>query len=675
MSIVSLTPSAEQLIIIQSLKFKQNILTEAVAGSGKTTTALLMATMNPKLSFMLVTYSSSLKTETRNKVSSSGIDNLIIESYHSLFHNNFTHGKCSMDHELDMLLITNAEPITKTLKHIDVLIVDEVQDINPLRHKALKHAYKFMTKVPPFYLFGDRHQCIFDYMGSHPVSVIRANEIFNFNDYPWGRCSLTISYRCPPIITNYINKCLLGTEYMKPYKTNGPRDEIVYITDIGRTANYIKGLIHGNHYLPSEIMVLAASVKSSSNRSLKITDLENKVSKLGIPTYSWKDDERCPNSAESNGKVRFMTRHASKGLEAKVVILMTHYNIAYTHYDTEASPDICTCPIYVEASRSMEKLVLCFGPKSNIFEFTPRDAFKEICKPLSNDDFKCLPSLLKIPKRRDGREISSKPITHMVGRASHNTIELVESCINIEQASEPGEELNIPLNIRCNHGLESVSSIVGTMLPIMYADKIANYGSIVSTVCNTFETSRSKDKELKGFVKGIVNKSVDARTTSDYIKIAMAQMTNEDRRLARIRQIERYDFVKDDISNLAMDRMRKLGLTVEGKDAKIGFEVSSAAVHGGDDRICGIADCVDWKNNTIYEFKCVTYLTHTHMLQLIVYMRLFNMPNGVLYNIRNDHKYVVKCKDMDILDKVVDSLLEDNRVVSKGSEEDFIAMI
>jgi hypothetical protein len=72
--------SAEQQHVVDSLR-THNIIVDAVAGSGKTTTMLQMARQYPQWKFLLLTYNSKLRLEGVEKAK--GIPNITIHTFHS----------------------------------------------------------------------------------------------------------------------------------------------------------------------------------------------------------------------------------------------------------------------------------------------------------------------------------------------------------------------------------------------------------------------------------------------------------------------------------------------------------------------------------------------------------------------------------------------------------------
>lgn len=61
-------PSEEQKAIIENLKNQYNITVEAVAGSGKTTTCLLIAKSFKEKEVLILTYNKRLADETKEKI-------------------------------------------------------------------------------------------------------------------------------------------------------------------------------------------------------------------------------------------------------------------------------------------------------------------------------------------------------------------------------------------------------------------------------------------------------------------------------------------------------------------------------------------------------------------------------------------------------------------------------
>jgi len=76
--------SEEQRKIIRALQ-THNVVVDAVAGSGKTTTVLGIGQTYIKMNILLLTYNSRLKQECRDKFKLLGVENVKVHNYHSFF--------------------------------------------------------------------------------------------------------------------------------------------------------------------------------------------------------------------------------------------------------------------------------------------------------------------------------------------------------------------------------------------------------------------------------------------------------------------------------------------------------------------------------------------------------------------------------------------------------------
>jgi superfamily I DNA/RNA helicase len=156
-----LNPSEEQQEIIECLRDGTNVITDSVAGSGKTTTILFAALSFPEKRIIVVTYNSRLKAETRERVKKNNIKNLEVHSYHSLGLQYYTN-PCNTDTHLVNIIRHQKKPTGKL--HADIFILDESQDMRKDYYYFLKKVMKDMNN-PNLQLFvmGDHMQCIYQF--------------------------------------------------------------------------------------------------------------------------------------------------------------------------------------------------------------------------------------------------------------------------------------------------------------------------------------------------------------------------------------------------------------------------------------------------------------------------------------------------------------------------------
>lgn len=150
--------SAEQCAIARSIKAGLNVVVDAVAGSGKTTTLLHIAAASPEKRVLLLTYNARLKAETRCRAA--GLKNLEAHSYHSLGYKYYS-PDCRRDAGLRAAVEADARP-TRALPPFGLVVLDEAQDATPLLFafaaKALRDIRRRAGAPPQLLVVGDALQ-------------------------------------------------------------------------------------------------------------------------------------------------------------------------------------------------------------------------------------------------------------------------------------------------------------------------------------------------------------------------------------------------------------------------------------------------------------------------------------------------------------------------------------
>ena len=136
-SILLMNPvSAEQALIIHNVKtVGTNVVVDAVAGSGKSTTILSLAKAMPKHKIIQITYNSMLRCEIKQKVEEHVLDNLDVHTYHSLAVK-YYFASAYTDTGIRHIMKTGLPPrIHIPRKHI--IVVDEAQDLTRLQCRVI----------------------------------------------------------------------------------------------------------------------------------------------------------------------------------------------------------------------------------------------------------------------------------------------------------------------------------------------------------------------------------------------------------------------------------------------------------------------------------------------------------------------------------------------------------
>ena len=134
-------PSEEQQIIIDHIKSGKNVIVNAVAGSGKSTTIISLARQLSDKTIFQITYNSMLRHEMKEKVENLDLPNLTIHTFHSLAVKYYL-DSAHTDTELRHILYHKTPPRIKPLPNIDILAIDEAQDMSLLYFHFI---YKFIS--------------------------------------------------------------------------------------------------------------------------------------------------------------------------------------------------------------------------------------------------------------------------------------------------------------------------------------------------------------------------------------------------------------------------------------------------------------------------------------------------------------------------------------------------
>lgn len=320
--------SQEQQQVIDYLKTNRNVVVNSVAGSGKTTCNLHIATYFTEKNILLLTYNSKLKLETREKVKALKLTKLETHSYHS-FCVKYYHHQCFTDTEIDDILENNTKPQIQF--HYDFIILDEAQDISPRLFQLIcKIARDNNDKQALYCVMGDEKQSIYDFNRADQRFITFAEQIFKFNSFPWNKCKLSQSFRITKPMAEFLNGCALNEERIFSDKEITSKNKRAvkpkyFICDAfnyneNRVYEVVKHYIK-NGYEAEDIFVLAASIL---NPKTPIRYLENKLKhdyKNQIPIFIPTDDETPLEEDVVRGKMVFSTFHQAKGLERKIVIV------------------------------------------------------------------------------------------------------------------------------------------------------------------------------------------------------------------------------------------------------------------------------------------------------------------------------------------------------------------
>ena len=674
---MAVSPSEEQLEVIQAIKDGYNVLTDSVAGSGKTTTILFLAKAMPEKKIVVVTYNARLKTETRERVKKNKFTNIDIHSYHSFGLQHYT-SPCNTDTHLVNIVRQKKKPVCPL--SCDILILDESQDMR-------KDYYFFLRKVIEdikhkslqLFVMGDHMQCIYEFLEADSRYLTLADKIFP-SIHPWKRCYLKTSYRITKSMEWFLNDVVLGYPRMKSakecsipvkYYTGDPFFKVP-----AALGQEIKILLSSG-IKPSDIFILAPSIRSP-NPMNPVKKFENLLVRMGIPCYVPLSDDEELRDDVTKEKIVFSSFHQSKGLERKVVIVMS-FSTAFYFVFKEAVQEVCPNLIYVAASRSTQLLyVWAESPNEKPFPFLKHHLLKdseylERVDLATNSTYTSTSS----PKEYDRQDLRSvTQLTRFLPEES--TQQILELC-NVVVRKQPSTSIAIPGTIS-TVGIqkENVSDLNGIVIPTIFEHRKTGFMSIQNDLETYFPALRDSGKMSEEQRKWIAAIQNEPKTPADYLVIANIFSAYTSGYNHKIAQIQDYSWLTEtQVEKL----LAVLEDNVRGDPARMMFEEALALkgyqFNNKEVQIQGRADVID--DLTLWELKCVDSLKAEHIIQLALYAYIWQMTNYkekgrrrfCLLNIRTGE--VQEITGIQNLKMVVDIVLDNAyRIQPTLSDDEFV---
>lgn len=642
---LKVTPSNEQLEIINALG-SNNVVVNSVAGSGKTTTSLLIAQRYESLNILLLTYNAKLKIDTREKCKLYNINNLEPHSYHA-FCVKYYNSKAYVDDGINKVIENSMSP-KKKFKY-DIVIIDECQDLTYLYYKFICKIFEDMENEPKIAILGDKYQNIFGFKGADERYIVYADQLFNFNEYKWVKLNLSTSYRITNQMSEFVNTCMLGTNRIKANKDNVKVKYMITYPYGNHLYTIVTNLLR-NGYKPDDIFLLAPTIKSLR---CPIRVLSNKLSdNNNIPIYApVSDDEKIDNDV-MKGKLVVSTFHQVKGLERKIVIVFNFDNSYFRYNATDADPNVCSNALYVAVTRATEKLILIHDKGQDYLPFIDKDRISTIC------DFTYTPVKAKGTSIRPFYTSVTKLVKFLPNELSKICMDLLQ----VEKIQEKDSYIDIPMKVEQGDLTESVSEITGTAVHLYYEGKMKGYVKITDSV---YHNDPLRYNDIYNLIENVDNSTI--------LKFANYVCAYQSGYIHKINQITDYDWLSKDNLDKAMKRL-EVHLTKNSvHEVDIKHEGSPELLNR---KLNGFIDCVD---KDVWEFKCVRQLEDDHFIQLAVYMYLYKIkyPNSnkkfKLFNILTNEIYTVDASD-DNLREIV-RLLMVNKFINKPkiSDEEFLS--
>jgi hypothetical protein len=632
--------SDEQETIVNSIKANDNIIVNAVAGSGKTTTVLGIASQTNKY-VIQITYNKDLRQEVLDKVKKHRLHNLEVHTYHSLTLKYYD-ARCKND-EVMRNVILGDKPVRRAIEPYDVLVVDEAQDMTNLYYRMIIKFINDSPRYPQIVIMGDEYQGIYQFKGADIRFLTLADRIWSCD---MQRLTLNTSYRVTNQIASFVNNHMIGEQRISAIKEGC---KVTYMRcNVYRDEDHINAIIKSeiDKGLEAEdIFVLAKSLKSDKHPARK---LEHYLVSLGIKCYISSAKEQKLGSRVIKGKAVFTTFHQAKGRERKLVIIYG-FDESYYRYEDDNHSNTCPSALYVGATRASQRLILLES-----------GAPLRFLKNVGDNDYTDVITLAKPSKTPQMKtdDIYTSP-TALVKYLSDDTTNLLLAKVKelIITRESSGHVCDIPCEIVCDDGkVEEICDINGIAIPGLWQQWNIGSSDVYKHIYNA-----STDRF---YLNAIKNAKKYNNFVERYLYMTNVYISVRNNEYYRIAQLDKYNWLTQDMvgkchANIDMHLTKDLKFEVGVNNKKTPYVWNGYSVIFN-----GIIDAHN--DEMIWELKCVAELTLEHYLQLVIYAFIwieyyeakFGKRIFALFNIRTGevcHLFIDKKAIRDIVDILLDS--------------------
>lgn len=544
------TPSEEQQKVIDNA-FNYNLVVNAVAGAGKTTTNLHIAKNYPKKQILLLTYNRRLKEETEKRVKQYKINNLHVYTYHGFCHNvlrkKYNHNAVSDDVKMYQLIkkikkideykyyssdesIVKDEPklaskctsSNQLPEYFDLVIADEAQDLTKLYVDLINIICEKLTNDgAKLSLLGDTRQCIYGFKGASAIYMETPKKYFEKINGDWKRKYMNTSFRITKQIANFVNFCSEDEINQRPgckmiATKNGPNIEYIITPKCDKYPAYYENTLIEiekkitellENYEPEDIFILAPSVSTQGLGNKIANVLSKSIPKKKIYSYVANTNIGDRDKKETQNKLIISTIHQAKGLERKVVLLLNFDQSYYKYYGRDSMFNTnCINVMYVALTRASERLILFHDAKFNYLNFIKNITMPEYVDRIGNQ-------VINNAEMASEKPLNKLDVSKLCKFINYLTIIDFMKCIETQTLLEPTNKLMHKIHVKTEYNkksyYENVSAIIGIAIPAYY--EYQKKGTFEVLQClQRINTSTSKKDSIKYYSSRLeVNKYID----------------------------------------------------------------------------------------------------------------------------------------------------------------------
>lgn len=602
--------SNEQKRFVNLVKKGKNVLVDACIGSGKTTAIQVVCNELPNKEILYLTYNYLLKTDAQNKILN---NNVFVTNYHGFAYQMLRSVgiECAQG-QLVQTFLKHKNEIS--IPHYDLLLMDEYQDIT----EEIASMLKVIRKANPhiqIVAVGDMQQKIYDWTTLDVGNFI--SRFLTKKKTGYEMVSFTNCFR--------INKKLakqLGNVWNKQIKGVNFNCKVEYMSE-REAYNFI------SRQNPGDLLCLGPREGGLSKMLNKLEDTYPTKFNKNTVYASIRDNDSYLKLGTNNAI--FTTYDSCKGMERPICVVFdyddTYWMMRHRVGDTDH--EILRNIFCVAASRGKEKIIFVQSDKRPLeFKSLKKDPMEDV-----NKD-----------------KVEDFSVSEMF---SFKYIEQVEKCYQMLDIRPIEVDDTTPIDIKANDGLIDLSPCIGNYQEAMYFDyyNIDNEIEYAMKVRKKkrldIENPPTKDSSIQE--KVLFLSALDTTQKRYYYQVDPNFITNEESELIkrRLSSVFRSSAcVQQDMEPMGfVDKENRKALVINGR-----------------------ADVL--KKHTVYELKFVSELSHEHFLQCAMYVVGFNLPKGVLWNVRTNERYEVRVPDREAFMSQVLRTITKGRYFNNNKEND-----
>ena len=695
--------SDEQNEIILKIISGENVMVDACAGSGKSTTILSTAMRQVDKNFLLITYNKSLRKEIQEKVRELNIKNITVHTYHSLAVSVYD-AEAHVDKVMRLLVQQDKPP--NRLIEANVIVLDEAQDMTFLYYRLIVKYLNDLNKPVQMMVLGDYMQGLYEFKGADIRFLTKAPEIWN--EFPllqspiFSECSLKTSYRITRQMADFVNYVMLEEPRLEAVKDGEP---VIYIRrriyDLERfIVTTIRDLIENKGANPSDFFVLGGSVKGPNS---VIRRIENAIVDANIPCHvPMMENAEQIDEEVIKGKIVFSSFHTSKGRQRPYVFIVGFDHSYFTKIARTLDPMKCPNTLYVATTRASTRLYLMDSDEwasdrslkflkmsHHEMRLQPYIDFRGMVRSKFEDEEESQTTNDKICHR-----VTPTELTKFISESVLEEITVLLDRLFVKETN--GELIALPTMIKTSSGFyEDVSDLHGIAIPSMLYDYIsALYDNDDKCILyrmiseNLKQTKPNKHLYLKNQELVPLCSSV-----SDYLYMANVYEAAQEKLYFKLKQIHRDEYTW--LSSTVLAECKKRMMDVLYKEIRKDKPLMEHVIISYDDDFSNellnqqlgsqltdkfvFSARVDlMTKGVLWELKCTSEITAENMIQTIIYawiMRTLDKNSSrevKIFNIKTGQVFRLEAT-LDELTTIVVAILKGKYERKQSStEEDFL---